>query len=268
MKTDARPPAVAGSFYQGGRRRLLADVEALLADASESSPALMSRMLIVPHAGHVYSGPVAASGYRLLAQEGVKRVGLIGPSHYVPFRGLAAPQHRRMETPLGTVDLDPVVDDLVHSGFAFRSEPAHAREHSLEVQLPFLQIVAPESTIAPLLTGDDDPDPARTALDAMLDAGLFVVVSSDLSHYHDHVTARSLDSETANTIVELREGGLGPASACGRTAVRGALRVAAERGWKCELLDLRTSGDTAGPRDRVVGYGCFVLGPAEARPSP
>ena len=247
---------------------MLADVEALLADAPESSAALMPRMLIVPHAGHVYSGPVAAIGYRLLAREGVKRVGLVGPSHYVPFRGLAAPQHPRLETPLGTVDLDPVVDELVHRGLAVRSEPAHAREHSLEVQLPFLQIVAPESTVAPLLTGDEDPDPAGVAVDAMLDAGLFVIVSSDLSHYHDHVTARSLDSKTANAIVELREGDLGRESACGRTAVRGALRVAAERGWKCELLDLKTSADTAGPADRVVGYGCFALGPAGARRAP
>jgi len=264
MKTDARPPAVAGSFYQGGRRRLLSDVEALLANAPECSPALLPQMLIVPHAGHVYSGPVAAIGYRLLAREVVRRIGLIGPSHYVPFRGLAAPLHPRMETPLGTIDLDPVVEELVQMGFASRSEAAHAREHSLEVQLPFLQIVAPESTVAPLLTGDDDPDPARGAIDAMLDAGVFVIVSSDLSHYHDHETARSLDSATAGAIVDLREGDLGRESACGRTAVRGALRVAAERGWECELLDLRTSGDTAGPRDRVVGYGCFALGPGTA----
>lgn len=264
MKTDARPPAVAGTFYQGGRRRLLSTVEGLLANAPERSPALLPRMLIVPHAGHIYSGPVAAIGYRLLAREAVKRIGLIGPSHYVPFSGLAAPQHSRMETPLGTIDLDPVVDELVQMGFATRSEPAHAREHSLEVQLPFLQVVAPESTVAPLLTGDDDPEPARTAIDSMLAAGLLVVVSSDLSHYQDHETARLLDRRSAEAILELRESDLGRESACGRTAVRGALRVAAERGWMCELLDLRTSGDTAGPRDRVVGYGCFALGPATA----
>ena len=243
---------------------MLSDVEALLANAPECSPALLPQMLIVPHAGHVYSGPVAAIGYRLLAREVVRRIGLIGPSHYVLFRGLAAPLHPRMETPLGTIDLDPVVEELVQMGFASRSEAAHAREHSLEVQLPFLQIVAPESTVAPLLTGDDDPDPARGAIDAMLDAGVFVIVSSDLSHYHDHETARSLDSATAGAIVELRGGDLGRESACGRTAVRGALRVAGERGWECELLDLRTSGDTAGPRDRVVGYGCFALGPGTA----
>ncbi|MDH5373107.1 MAG: AmmeMemoRadiSam system protein B, partial [Acidimicrobiia bacterium] len=176
------------------------------------------------------------------------------------FDGLASPDHDALATPLGLIASDPLLAHLERDGYVRRSEPAHEREHSLEVQLPFLQVMIPNFTVAAVLTGDDDPGPAARAIATMLDAGLFVVVSSDLSHYHDHRTAGRLDRETARVIVELRESDLGRHSACGRTAVRGALRVAAERGWQCELLDLRTSGDTAGSKDRVVGYGAFVLG--------
>lgn len=262
MTTTARPPAVAGSFYRGSAPRLRSAVRELLASAPEVSPSVSTRMVIVPHAGHIYSGPVAAVAYRIVAAESPARIALIGPSHFVAFDGLAVPDHEMLATPLGTVAVDPVIEELEKAGLVLRSEAAHRREHSLEVQLPFLQTALDTFTVAPLLTGDEDPGPAAQALAHMLDAGLFVVVSSDLSHYHDHDTASSLDAATAELIVGLREAELDRYSACGRTAVRSALRVAADRGWGCELLDLRTSGDTAGPRDRVVGYGAFALGPS------
>lgn len=262
MTTSARPPAVAGTFYRGTAPRLRSAVRDFLMSAPEVSPSLSTRMVIVPHAGHIYSGPVAAVAYRIVAAESPTRIALIGPSHFVAFDGLAAPDHDMLATPLGTIPVDPVVEELEKDGLVLRSEPAHRREHSLEVQLPFLQVALDAFTLAPLLTGDEDPGPAAQALSLMLDAGLFVVVSSDLSHYHDHDTASRLDAATAQFIVELRESDLDRYSACGRTAVRAALRVAADRGWNCELLDLRTSGDTAGPRDRVVGYGAFALGPS------
>jgi hypothetical protein len=262
MEMTVRPPAVAGSFYRGTEDRLRNAVREMLGAARPVEPGISPRIVIVPHAGHIYSGPIAAVAYRLLGRELPTRIGLIGPSHFVSFEGLAAPAHGAMATPLGTIPVDSVVGQLVDGALAHRSEPAHLREHSLEVQLPFLQVVLDDFTVAPLLTGDEDPGPAARAVSTMLDAGLFIVVSSDLSHYHDHETARRLDRVTAQIIVDLRETELDRFSACGRTAVRGALRVASDRGWGCELLDLRTSGDTAGSLDRVVGYGAFALGPA------
>ncbi len=262
METTVRAPAVAGSFYRGSPDRLRSAVRQMLQSAPLRETALVPRMIIVPHAGHIYSGPTAAVAYRLLGETAPHRVGLIGPSHFVGFDGVASPGHERVATPLGEVDVDPFVGQLEGRGLAAASRPAHAREHSLEVQLPFLQVALNGFTVLPLLTGNEDPGPAARVIDAMLEEGLFVVVSSDLSHYHDHETAQRLDSATAQAIVDLHEADLDRFSACGRTAVRGALQAAARRGWMCELLDLRTSGDTAGPRDRVVGYGAFVIGPA------
>jgi MEMO1 family protein len=264
MSGGARPAAVAGSFYPAHPITLRSSVERMLADAVDVKPDLDLRALIVPHAGHVYSGPVAASAYRLLgdAPSPPGAVGLIGPSHFAWFEGIALPGHDAVATPLGTIEVDPLAADVVARHLAFTSETAHRTEHSLEVQLPFLQVVLTGFTVLPALTGDEDPSAATGVIDAMLDAGLFVVVSSDLSHYHDHETARRLDAVTARAIVELRPDGLGRDSACGRTAVRAMLGVARRRGWSCARLDLRTSGDTAGPHDRVVGYGAFALGPA------
>lgn len=256
-----RPPAVAGTFYPSRANRLRKDVETMLAEAPVVKPDVEPRILIVPHAGYVYSGTVAATAYGLLLGEPPSRIGMVGPSHYVGFHGLAAPEHDLLETPLGMVTVDPIVDQLVTAGMTVRSRSAHRREHSLEVQLPFVQLVAPDATVAPLLTGDDDPSSAFRAVAALLDASLTVLISSDLSHYLDHESAMKLDAKTAASIAALRESDLGRESACGRTAIRGALLAAAERDWAAELIDLRTSGDTAGPKDRVVGYGAFVIGP-------
>ncbi len=262
METTVRPPAVAGTFYRGSENRLNSAVRQMLQSAPLRRPALEPAMVIVPHAGHIYSGPIAAVAYRLLVAAGPKRIGLIGPSHFVGFDGVASPGHERLATPLGEIEVDSFVDELERRGIVSPSQLAHSREHSLEVQLPFLQVALGDFTVLPLLTGDEDPGPAAAAIGAMVDDGMFVVVSSDLSHYHDHETAQRLDASTAAAIVDLREGDLDRFSACGRTAVRGALRVAAGRGWRCEMLDLRTSGDTAGPKDRVVGYGAFAIGAA------
>jgi AmmeMemoRadiSam system protein B len=264
MTKDVRPAAVAGAFYPGRADRLRDEVETMLGEAPVVELGVAPRILIVPHAGYVYSGPVAASAYRLLLEQPPSRIGLLGPSHYVGFHGLAAPEHDLLETPLGTVAVDAIIDKLVTAGMTTRSRSAHHREHSLEVQLPFIQVVAPEATVAPLLTGDDDPSSASQAISAMLDASMTVLISSDLSHYLDHESAMKLDAKTAASIADLRESDLGRETACGRTAVRGALLAAAARGWAVVLLDLRTSGDTAGSGDRVVGYGAFVIGPERA----
>lgn len=218
------------------------------------------RMVIVPHAGYVYSGPVAASAYGLLPDKGFRWVVLAGPSHFVRFRGLALPEADSFATPLGDVSVDEELAAAARP-YARRRADAHGREHSLEVQLPFLQVALGEFAFVPVLTGDDDPEPTADLLDDVLDIEhTLAVISSDLSHYEDYATAQRLDARTAEAIVELRADDLGGASACGRTAICGALRVAQRRNWVCRLLDLRSSGDTAGDRQRVVGYGAFAIG--------
>lgn len=263
MRQSVRPAAVAGVFYPLDPARLRWTVEDMLASSPPATPDLDPAMLIVPHAAHLYSGPVAATAYRLLRcmRPPPRRLGIIGPSHFAGFDGLAIPEAEAVATPLGEIPIDTAASRLVERGLAARSDVAHAREHCLEVQFPFVQVVVEGLTVIPVLTGDDDPRPAADAIEAMLAEGLFVVVSSDLSHYLDDAEARRTDGATAAAITGLRAGDLRPGSACGRTAVRAALDVALGRAWSCELLDLRNSGDTAGPRHRVVGYGAFVLGP-------
>jgi len=220
------------------------------------------RILIVPHAGYVYSAPVAATGYQLVeAMDNIRRVVMFGPSHYVWFTGLALPGADLLETPLGTVAVDAeAAAQVATSPLVAESTAAHEREHSLEVQLPFLQVVAPGIPVVPLLTGDVDPVDAADAVESILDDETLLVVSSDLSHYHDSATAQRLDAETAAAIERLDPGALGRESACGRTGVQAALHLARQRGYGVQILDLRNSSDTAGPPDRVVGYGTFAVG--------
>ncbi len=262
MRAAVRPPAVAGAFYPADPRRLAADVRRYLAEASPPVLDFAVRILVVPHAGYVYSGPVAATGYRLLeGRTDLRRIVMVGPSHFVWFSGLALPDAVRLLTPLGEVQVDvDAAARLEHVPFVVSSAVAHQREHSLEVQLPFLQVVAPGLPVVPLLTGDVDPRDVADAIEPLLDDQTLLLVSSDLSHYHDYQTARRLDAATAAAIERLDPDALGPDSACGRTGIQAALHLARRRGYRVRLCDLRNSGDTAGPPDRVVGYGTFALG--------
>lgn len=257
----SRKPAVAGSFYPDRRSDLEDVVDGHLGAANPPDSDVGPRMLIVPHAGYVYSGPVAATAYRLLQSVQPVRLVVLGPSHFVGFRGLAAPDVDFFETPLGRVSIDAPLRKraAAHDGVAIDYGP-HRREHSLEVQLPFVQRVLDDFTVLPLLTGDADPEPAVAVLDELLDDGVFALISSDLSHYLAYEVARRRDARTAEAIVGLRAEDIGSEDACGRTAVRAGLMLARRRDWVCRLLDLRSSGDTAGSRDRVVGYGSFVIG--------
>ncbi len=262
MRTAVRPPAVAGAFYPADPRRLAADVRSFLAAASTPELGFTVRGLIVPHAGYVYSGPVAATGYRLVeGRDDLRRVVMLGPSHFVWFEGLALPDADRLSTPLGELTVDrAAVALLEESPLVVESAVAHAREHSLEVQLPFLQVVLPDAAVVPILTGDVDPADVARVVAPLVDDGTLLVVSSDLSHYHDYDTARRLDAVTAEAIVGREPDALGRDSACGRTGIQASLHLARRFGWRVERCDLRNSGDTAGPRDRVVGYGTFALG--------
>lgn len=257
-----RPPAVAGTFYPADAAALRSYVDAVLADV-EPPAGPVPKAVIAPHAGYVYSGPVAASAYGPLraARGRVARVVLLGPAHRVGIDAIAAPSVDAFATPLGDVRVDAAGRDaLVEAGLVVVRDDVHAAEHSLEVQLPFLQVILGDVAVLPLAVGHAPAGRVADALDAVWGGDeTLIVVSSDLSHYHDHVTASGLDRRTAAAIVANRPDLLGPSDACGVRAIRGLLLAATRHRLNVELLDLRTSADTAGDPERVVGYGAFVL---------
>ncbi|MFO1413670.1 MAG: AmmeMemoRadiSam system protein B [Burkholderiales bacterium] len=256
-----RPAAVAGMFYPGSGARLAADVRGYLAAAVPSTgPA--PKAVIVPHAGYVYSAPVAAAAYaRLAALRGtVRRVVLLGPTHRVAVRGLAVPTADAFATPLGNVALDrATIARVAALPQVVASDAAHAQEHALEVQLPFLQAVLGDFTLVPFAVGMATPEEVAQVLEAVWGGPeTLVVVSSDLSHYHAYAAAARRDRATADAILALNAN-LDHEQACGATPINGLALVARRRGLAAALLDLRNSGDTAGDRDRVVGYASFAF---------
>lgn len=267
MTTDTiRRPAVAGQFYPSDPERLEADVQRYLneADAPEDCEDYpLVKAVIAPHAGYPYSGPIAASAYVHLACSDipVKRFVLIGPAHFAPVRGLATSSAAAFDTPFGRVPVDEVgrAAALALPGVVVDDE-AHRPEHCLEVQLPFLQELFLDFTIVPLLVGDASDEEVAAVLEALWGGPeTRIIISSDLSHYYPQATARRLDAETAEAIVALRTEVLREDSACGRAAIAGLQLIARRRGLSARLVDLRNSGDTGGPRDRVVGYGAFIF---------
>jgi AmmeMemoRadiSam system protein B len=267
---EVRQPAVAGTFYPRAPRELAAAVDRLLAEANlEAAPgAAPPKAIIAPHAGYIYSGPIAARAYVALAagRGRFRRAVVIGPSHYVWCAGVAAPASAAFATPLGALPVDrSAVAALRGLPSVEIADAPHRPEHSLEVQLPFLQRVLGEVEIVPLLVGE-----ARAAEVAAVLAQLWdgeetaIVVSSDLSHYHDADTARRCDAATAAAIERGDASRLGPDDACGCLPIAGLLLEARARGLAARRLDLRNSGDTAGSRDRVVGYGAWRFDPPPA----
>jgi MEMO1 family protein len=260
----ARPPAVAGMFYSDKPQELAAAVRTYVAEATPPATLRPPKAVVAPHAGYIYSGPIAGSAYAALSTRGkdIERVILVGPSHRVGFHGVATSGASMFETPLGPVAVDrEAVASVIKEGLAREFEPAHENEHSLEVQLPFLKQVCPDARVVPLLAGDDDWPTVQKALALLWGGGeTAIVVSSDLSHYHDYKTAQRLDAETAKTVERLGAGDVDFEQACGATGINALLALVAEKGLSCATLDLRNSGDTAGPRNRVVGYGAFAVG--------
>ena len=257
-----RTPAVAGLFYPADATELHAQVRHFL-NQVEPSTEPPPKAIIAPHAGYVYSGPVAASAYARLraVRDVIVRVVLLGPSHRVGFRGIAVSGMAAFSTPFGRILVDQEAVEQVRRlpevGFL---EQAHAQEHSLEVHLPFLQEVLGEFKLVPLVVGDARPSEVGAVLEALWGGPeTLIVISSDLSHYHDYQTARSLDSATSQAIEALRYEDIGYDQACGRNPVNGLLWVARRKGLRGETIDLRNSGDTAGTRDQVVGYGAYVF---------
>ncbi len=260
-----RPAAVAGAFYPADPGELGAEVDQLLADAERSPPrgvagAAPPKALIVPHAGYVYSGPIAASAYALLrpAAKRVRRVVLLGPAHRARIRGLALPEAALFRTPIGDVRIDEAACAQISS--IPRDAAAHQREHALEVQLPFLMRVLDDFTLVPLAVGFAEPDEVAAVIDTLWGGPeTLIVVSSDLSHYLPYALGRSVDTETAEHIAHLDRAPIAGDRACGSIPINGLLQVARRRGLRPALVDLRSSGDTAGDRAEVVGYGAFAF---------
>ena len=258
-----RPAAVAGMFYPGEPRTLAGDVEAMLGAVSpEPTFRAPPKALIAPHAGYIYSGPIAASAYALLAPHAatIRRVVLLGPCHRVAVRGIAASTAQAFATPLGVIPLDQeAVAAVLRLPQVVRHDAAHAEEHSLEVHLPFLQRVLADFSLVPLAVGYATPDEVAEVLDLLWGGPeTLIVVSSDLSHYHAYADARRRDSRTAEDIGHLRLLA-DHEQACGATPINGLIEVARARGLRPQLLDLRNSGDTAGDKSRVVGYASFAF---------
>jgi AmmeMemoRadiSam system protein B len=255
-----RQPAVAGRFYPGDPAELRETVERLLAP---TVPGPVPKAIVAPHAGYVYSGPVAGSAYgRVAPARGrVTRVVLLGPAHRAPETPVAASSADAFATPLGLVRVDVERRDaLVDAGLVSVRDAAHAGEHSLEVQLPFLQVTLGDVAVLPLTVGHVDAGRVAAVLEAVWGGDeTLVVISTDLSHYHDHATATALDRRTAEAVVAKRHDRLGPYDACGVVPLQGLLLAAVAHRLSVEPLDLRTSADTAGDPDRVVGYGAFAL---------
>ena len=262
--TAIREPAVAGRFYPADAATLRQIVEGFLAEVSPpEADAPAPRAIVAPHAGFPFSGPVAAAAYarvRPLAGR-IRRVVLLGPSHRVPFRGIATTDSAYYGSPLGDIPVDrEAVDALAGLPGVQSLDAAHGPEHSLEAQLPFLQVVLGDFRLVPLVVGDASPDQVEAVLDRLWDdPGTLVVVSSDLSHFHDEATAQRLDAATQQVIERMDDTALGPEDACGCRPLAGLLRAARRRGLGITTLDRRTSADTAGPRDQVVGYGAWAL---------
>ena len=259
----SRPPAVAGAFYPADPQALLTEVSDLL-DGVEGFDVRFGypKVLIVPHAGYIYSGAAAAHAYDELvrARGFIRRVVLLGPVHRVAVRGLALPGVDEFVTPLGRIPIDAdAVQALAGLPQVVTSGPAHAMEHSLEVQLPFLQRVLGSFSLVPLAVGDATPQQVGEVLDVLWGGPeTLIVISTDLSHYHAYEEARRIDAETIARIERL-EAGLDHQQACGATPLNGLLALAQTKGLSIRRLAACNSGDTAGGRGRVVGYSAFAL---------
>jgi AmmeMemoRadiSam system protein B len=251
-----RPSAVAGLFYPQDAAALSALCDRLL-DGAKARPGPRPKALVVPHAGLVYSGPIAASAYaQVRGERQIERVVLIGPAHRVYVDGIGSSGATAAMTPLGAVPVDESgLPPSVH-----RDPRAHAPEHSLEVQLPFVQRALPQAKVTLLLTSDAPADEVCAALDALWGGPeTLLCISTDLSHYHPYAVAKELDGKTAEQVLALSKGELGPEQACGAAGLGGLLALARKRGLRPVQLDLRSSGDTAGDKARVVGYGAFAF---------
>jgi len=261
-KASVRPAAVAGLFYPNDPQQLRDVVAQYLANAPVNNLRSAPKALIVPHAGYVYSGPVAAAAYARIAarRNEIRRVVLLGPSHRVHLQGIALPRSDAFRTPLGALEIDPDGKALLLQGADIVwSDTPHAQEHCLEVQLPFLQMILEDFTVLPLVVGSASPQQVAAVLTTFWDdEQTLVLISSDLSHYHDYERAQAIDRATSEAILR-RSSSLSGEQACGAVCINGLLYLCRERGLDVSEIVRMNSGDTAGDRQRVVGYGAFAV---------
>ena len=259
---SVRKAAVAGLFYDADAHRLKQNIDALMGTVRGIARAA-PKVLIVPHAGYLYSGQTAAEAYhglQLPRSHAIERVVLFGPAHRVYLQEMAVPSVDAFATPLGEVPLDrPCIERITDLAGVCVSDEAHREEHSLEVLLPFLQTVLDRFSLVPVVVGDCDADRVAAVVDALWGGPeTLMVFSTDLSHFHSYEKARTLDSLTCDRLAA-RDSTLTGEDACGARALNGLMRSRHSRRLAIELLDLRNSGDTAGDKNRVVGYGSFLL---------
>jgi len=257
-----RLASAAGLFYPDGRRDLQTEVDRLLHE-SRNTAGPPPRAMIQPHAGYRYSGTVAAFGYRRLANADPppRRVVVLGPNHTVPLESIAVSPADRWETPLGPVDIDhelrAMARELPSVGIA---ERPHLTEHSIEVQVPFLQrVLSPGWTLLPFVVGTVGSATVAELIDRLAAPDTLILVSTDLSHYHAYAAARRIDEATVGEIVARTVNAIGPRQACGYSPLRGLLASELVAPLTIEVLDVRNSGDTAGDHHRVVGYTSIVF---------
>lgn len=258
---NSRPAAVADMFYPGDPAVLRGDIRSYI---NEVKPGTVTpKAIISPHAGYMYSGPTAAFAYAQLkqAKSTINRVVLLGPCHRVPLEGLAVPSVDFFETPLGNIPLDRAsIEQLLKLPQVQEFDLTHREEHSLEVQLPFLQEILDDFSIVPLVVGNTTAQEVSQVLETSWGGDeTLIVISSDLSHYHDYDSAIAIDSETCTSIESLNSEAINHNNACGSYSIKGLLECAKTRNMKVTTLDVRNSGDTAGTKDRVVGYGAWMF---------
>lgn len=269
-QSSIRYPAVAGTFYPADATELQGCINKYLDEAKQrlistdftaSTPPV--KAIVAPHAGYIYSGPIAASAYaRILPRsENIRRVILLGPSHRVPVIGLAASHARYFQSPLGNIPLDQdAIQQLIKHKQVNYLDQAHDMEHSLEVHLPFLQTILNDFSLVPLVVGETEPDEVADVLETLWGGEeTLIVISSDLSHYHNYAEAHQLDQKTSSAIENLQPDKIGYGDACGRNPLNGLLQLAKKKNAHMRTVDLRNSGDTSGDKSRVVGYGAYVL---------
>ena len=255
-----RPPAVAGLFYPAEPERLRGMIRGYLAEVETNDPP--PKAIIAPHAGYVYSGPIAASAYATLLPIGdkIRKVVLLGPSHRVAFTGIALPTAKEFNTPLGNIKIDSQLSGTISSmQQVVYFDAGHEHEHSLEVHLPFLQTVLDDFLLLPLVVGDVQPQEVSEVLQQIWgDSETLVVVSSDLSHYLSYGNAQKRDNFTSNAIENCHTH-INGEQACGYLPINGLLKLAKQISLDVDTVDVRNSGDTAGDRERVVGYGAYLF---------
>lgn len=264
--TSVRKAAVAGQFYPNDRKELDAAVQYYLSQATPNSGAA-PKAIIAPHAGYIYSGPMAAEAYATLrsARKIIQRVILLGPCHHVALQGLGLPSVDYFHTPLGDIPIDKIAaKKILNLPQVQTFDATHEREHSLEVHVPFLQVVLDDFTLVPMVVGSASAEQVAEVLDQLWGGPeTIIVVSSDLSHYLDYKTAQKLDASTSLAIESFNYTDIKREQACGRIPMSGLLSIAKHRGMRVKTLGVCNSGDTAGSKDKVVGYGSWAFWEAD-----